>query len=163
MANQARRAAGGGTGRKSGRGVMTAVLLLPVAAVLFPTCVVLACGMAPSIVAYVVDRSRAKYLTITVALMNFSGTLPGIGDLWQQGHSLAAATMIAGDPFHWLSSYGAASVGWLIFLTVPPILKAFYVRTTMNRIDSLRRKQAALVETWGDDISAPGTPNDPDR
>ncbi len=163
MANQARRAAGGGTGRKGGRGIMTAILMLPVVAVLFPTCTVLASGMVPSAVAYVVDRSRTKYLTITVALMNFSGTLPGLGDLWQQGHSLAAATAIASDPFHWLSSYGAASIGWLIFLTVPPVLKAFYVRTTMNRIDSLRRKQAALVETWGDDISAPGTPDDLER
>ena len=149
--------------RKGGRGIMTAVLLLPGIVVLFPTCTVLAIGMMPSIVAYMIDRSRAKYLTITVALMNFSGTLPGLGDLWQQGHSLDAAIAIASDPLHWLSSYGAASIGWLIFLTVPPFLKAFYARTTMNRIDALRRKQAALVETWGDDISTPGTSTDPER
>ena len=153
MADQAGQDAAGKQARKGGgRGILTAILMLPVLAVLFPSCIVLMTGMAPSIVAYFVDRTTGKYLTITVALMNFCGTLPGLGDLWLEGQSIARAMTIAVDPFHWLAAYASAGAGWSIFLLVPPILKVHYARTAVTRIEALRQKQAALVEVWGDEV-----------
>ena len=145
--------AGAAAKRRRGPGILTLVLMVPVLGFLLPSCIVLLSGMVPSIVAYIVDRTRGKDLTITVALMNFCGTLPGLAELWERGQTYAAAEALAFDPFHWLASYGTAAAGWLIYLAIPPILSAYYVRATDTRIEALRREQAALVEAWGEEVA----------
>jgi len=60
----------------SGRTVLTVVLMIPVIAVLLPSCVVLLINMAPTAVAWMVDRARPRYLAITVGMLNFCGSLP---------------------------------------------------------------------------------------
>ncbi len=145
---------------RGGRPIMTGILLLPAIAVLFPSCIVLLAGMVPSIVAYMVDRTGGKYLAITVALLNFCGTLPGLTRLWQEGQAYDAGMRIAADPLHWLVSYGAAAGGWVIYLSVPPILSVYYSSISNNRIDALKRKQAQLIETWGPEV-VPGSLHEP--
>jgi len=135
---------------------MTAILMIPVIGILFPTCIVLGVGLLPSIVAYIVDRTGGRYLTVTVALMNFCGALPGVAKLWQAGQAYDAAWRIAFDPLHWLASYGAAAVGWIIYLAVPPILAAFYGRASLTQIEKLKRDQANLVEAWGEEVTQAG-------
>jgi hypothetical protein len=155
MASQARQAGTGSRRRKAGAGrvLITGILLLPVIAVLFPTCMVLASGMVPTVVAYLVDRSRAKFLTLTVGMMNFCGTLPGIVELWQHWQSYDVAGRIATDPFFWAFAYTAAGVGWLIFLSLPPILGSFYSVVTDRRVAGLRKRQSALVDAWGEEVA----------
>ena len=154
MASQANEAGKGSRPRKAGMGrvLVTGFLLLPVIAVLFPTCMVLASGMAPTVVAFLVDRSRNKFLTLTVGMMNFCGTLPGVVDLWQHWQSYDMAVRIATDPFFWALAYAAAGVGWLIYLSLPPVLDTFYSVVTDRRIAALRKRQAALVDTWGEEV-----------
>jgi hypothetical protein len=155
MASQAKQAGAGSRRRKVGTGrvLITGFLLLPVVAVLFPTCMVLASGMVPTVVAFLVDRSRAKFLTLTVGMMNFCGTLPGVVDLWQHWQSYDMAGRIATDPFFWALAYAAAGVGWLIFLSLPPILASFYSVVTDRRIATLRKRQSALVDAWGEEVA----------
>jgi hypothetical protein len=162
MSKQASREQTQDTPRKAsgGRSVMTGILLLPVFVVLFPSTIVLLAGMVPTIVAYFVDRTGGKYLAITVALLNFCGTLPGLTRLWQEGQTLDAGIRIAADSLHWLVSYGAAAGGWLIYLSVPPILTIYYAGISTNRIEVLKRKQAQLIETWGPEV-VPGSSQDP--
>ena len=136
--------------------ITTVIFLLPVVAVLLPSCIVLAVGMLPSIVAYAVDRTGGKYLTITVALLNFCGALPGLSRLWQMGHAYGEAARVAADPLHWLTSYGAASLGWIIYLAIPPLLSAYYSGVTARRIEGLKRAQGALLESWGPEIAPQG-------
>ncbi|MFQ5466897.1 MAG: hypothetical protein ACE5DS_02070 [Kiloniellaceae bacterium] len=131
---------------------VTALLLLPVAVVLLPTSVVLLIGMVPTAVAYMVDRSRAHHQAITVGVLNFCGTLPGIADLWERGQTYGAALRISTDALYWLTAYGAAAVGWGIYLVMPPILAAYFAMTTSRRVVVLRRRQEKLVEEWGEDI-----------
>ncbi len=150
MAGQAgqEKAKGGGTGKL----VMTGLLMLPVVAVLLPSCIVLTVNMVPSIVAYVVDKSREKYLAITVALLKICGTLPALAELWQEGQSYAAALDIAANPIHWLMAYGAAAIGWTIYLGLPPILRHYYGITSQARLLNHQRKQQILVEVWGEEV-----------
>jgi hypothetical protein len=150
MAGQAQqdKQKGGGNGKL----VMTGLLMLPVVAVLLPSFIVLTANMAPTVVAYVVDRSREKYLAITVGLLNICGTLPALAGLWQQDQSYAAALDIAGNPLHWLMAYGAAAIGWVIYLGLPPILGHYYGITSQARLLNHQRKQQILVEAWGDEV-----------
>ncbi len=136
----------------SGKLVMTGVFMLPVIAVLLPSCIVLTVNMVPTIVAYVVDRSPEKYLAITVGLLNICGALPALAGLWQQGQSYAAALDIVASPFQWLLAYGAAGIGWVIYLGLPPILAHYYGITSQARLLNHRRKQQVLVEAWGEEV-----------
>ncbi len=150
MAGQAGREKTKGGG--SGKLVMTGLLMLPVIAVLLPSFIVLTVNMVPTIVAYVIDKSREKYLAITVGMLNICGTLPALVGLWQQGQSYDAALDIAGNPFHWLMAYGAAGIGWLVYLGLPPILGHYYAITSQARLLDHQRKQKVLVAAWGDEV-----------
>ncbi|RMD60895.1 MAG: hypothetical protein D6826_11280, partial [Alphaproteobacteria bacterium] len=82
---------------RGGNSLLTALMLLPAVAVLLPSCVVLLIGMIPTVVAYMVDRSRAKSLAVTVGLVNFCGTLPGLAELWESWQDYEVAAAIATD------------------------------------------------------------------
>lgn len=152
MAQQAR--AGRGKRRGGSKTIMTAVLLIPVVAVLLPTCLILAVNMLPTIVAYFVDRTREKYLAITVGLLNFCGTLPAIAALWRSGQAYDVGMDIATDPFYWLLAYGSAGTAWAIYLMIPVLLANYYGATSSARLQSLRRRQQVLIETWGEEVAA---------
>lgn len=137
----------------AGRTILTVVLMIPVIAVLLPSCVVLLINMAPTVVAWMVDRARPRYLAITVGMLNFCGSLPAEFELWRHGQSYEAAFDIATDPFHWLTAYGAAAVGWMVYLALPAVLRAYYGMTTASRLQTVKKRQAQLVETWGEEVA----------
>ena len=143
------------------------ILLFPFAALLLPTTLVIAVMMAPTIVAYVTDRSRDKHLAITVGLMNFAGTLPAIIDLWSSGQSHPAAMDLIGDAFVWSIAYGAAGAGWVIFAIMPTIVGSYYRMTTETRVHGLVKRQKALIHEWGhavaEDIEMPLPGEDEDE
>jgi len=133
--------------------VLVLILLFPFAAVLLPTTLVFSVMMAPTIVAYVTDRSREKHLAITVGLMNLAGTLPAIITLWSRGQSHPAAMDLIGDVFVWAVAYGAASTGWLIFAVMPSLVGSYFQATTEARIMGIVRRQRALIADWGHGVA----------
>ena len=137
---------------KTGWPLWTA-LLLPVAAVLLPSCLVLGAALALTAVAYMIDPSRAKNLAITVGLTNLCGALPIVVELWSKGQSYAVTLEIAGDAFSWFLAYGAAAVGWSLFLFLPQILASYYAMTTDTRLALLHRRQASLTKVWGKEVT----------
>lgn len=157
MTGQARKSepgAGKAAGGGSVRLALGGLAAIPALGLLWPTCLVLLIGAAPTLVAYTVDRTRDKSLTVTVGLLNVCGTLPGIVELWSRGQSYTAALRLAGDPFVWLIAYGAAAIGWGIYLMLPPLLSHYYAMATHARIVAYRRRQAQLVEAWGEEVAA---------
>ncbi len=150
---QAKPAKSGDGGKGNGKLIVTGVLMLPVIALLMPSCIVLEINISPSFVAYAIDRTREKYLAITVGLLNFCGTLPAEVALWQRGQTYNAAMDIASDAFFWLVAYGAAALGWAIYLMIPPILGHYYGITSQARLQTHRRRQQALIEAWGEEVT----------
>lgn len=138
----------------SGRTMLTVGLMIPVIIVLLPSCVVLLINMAPTAVAWMVDRARPRYLAITVGMLNFCGSLPAEFELWRHGQSYDVAFDIATNPYYWLTGYGAAAVGWMVYLALPNVLRGYYGMTTVNRLQSLKRRQAQLIEAWGEEVAA---------
>ena len=45
--------------------------------------------------------------------------------------------------------YGAAGVGWLLFLALPPVVISFLRIHEAQRVARLRSAQAKLKEEWG--------------
>ena len=143
----------GGRSKLSGRVIGTAVILLPAIAVLMPSCILLGLSMAPTIVAYVVDRTREKYLAITVGLLNICGALPGLARLWSEGQTYDVALRVASHPYTMFMAYGAAAIGWAIHLILPLFLAHYYATTTATRLRALQKRQDALIEIWGEEIA----------
>lgn len=140
--------------------VVLAVALLPFAALFLPSVAVLALGMLPTLGAYVADRDREKYLTVTVGLLNFCGTVHPLLTLWEMGQGYGALNHVIYDIYNWLVAYGLAGCGWLIYLLMPPVAASYYKVVTQARIQMLGSNQRKLVETWGEEVN--GGPAAPD-
>lgn len=159
-------AAGSGTAKPAGKAkparrrirmnastkLFVGVLGLPMVGVLFPTCLVLGAGMLPTALSFLFDRGREKYLALTIGMTNFCGILPAVAELWARGQSLSSAGASLADPLHWVMAYGAATIGWLLHMGMPPIISVYYEQLTKTRIRQLAQKQKHLVELWGEDV-----------
>lgn len=128
------------------------IALAPLIAVLLPTCLLLSLGLLPTGFVYLKDRTREKSFTITVGLTNLAGVLPMLGDLWSRGQAMQVATEMLADPLYWILSFGAAAIGWLIFMGMPPLIAAYYTMASEARVEKVLQKQRALVETWGEEV-----------
>lgn len=128
------------------------VSLAPLIAVLFPTFMLLGLGMLPTVAVYLADRSRNKSFATTVALTNLCGVLPSLAELWDRGQTMQAANALAVGPMFWLLPLGAAGIGWLIFMGMPPLIAGYYQTSAEARIRTLQQKQQRLVETWGEEV-----------
>src|SRR5258708_402789 len=99
-----------------------------------PLCMILVPGMMPSLVVLFVDRGRPRYLSYSVAVMNFAGVLPFLLSL--VGHmTLTAAAAKLSDPLTWLVTYGAAGAGWVICAVTP-----FLARTCVEILTGPQRR-----------------------
>ncbi len=141
-------------GMSMGMKLVIGLLVVPVLAVLMPTLMVLGGAMMPTLVAYIVDRSRAKYLTVTVGLPNFCGALPLVVDLWTRGQSYAAAGDVLGGAEGVLIAYSAAGLGGLVFFSLTPLVASYYAQSSQTRIGNLRAAQETLVEAWGEEVAS---------
>lgn len=127
--------------------------LLLLTTVFMPTSLVLGAALVPTFIAFLFDRSHGKSFTLTVGMLNLSAALPSLITLWTTSHSIATANEILADPLVWMTLMGASGIGWLLFLAMPPIIKAYYEIVTTQRVHTLRERQAKLREDWGDDIA----------
>lgn len=143
--------------RPSGLGLwqkfILAVALLPFAFLFLPTVAVLALGMLPTLGAFVADRHPQKHLVVTVGLLNFCGSVHPMLTLWELGQTYEAMNLVIGDVYNWLVAYGAAGCGWLIYLCMPSLAKAYYRVATETRIRMLKAQKRKLIETWGDEVA----------
>lgn len=118
-----------------------------------PTMMVLFFGMLPTIVAYIVDSTKHKYTTICVGGMNFCGVFPYLLDLWTTSHSLDYSTQLMTDVFALLVMYGSAAFGWMIFISIPPVVLSILNVIAQSRVTTLRNNQVKIIEEWGRDVS----------
>ncbi len=117
-----------------------------------PTALLILVGLTPSLVALIVDVSPGRYLTRCVAGMNLAGIAPFVYQLWSGINDMSSSLRIIGDPFSWLAIYGAAGIGWLLFLGLPGIVQVVQTLNADRRINVLRERQAELLSEWGDSI-----------
>ena len=112
---------------------------------------IFALGMLPSLVAFFIDRTDHKYAVYCVSGLNFCGTLPFLLKLTAD-HSLSAAMEIMGDVFTIAIIFAAAGFGWMLFLSIPPVITAFLTVITEARVKSLKTIQQRIVDEWGGSV-----------
>jgi hypothetical protein len=129
------------------------LLTFPAALIVLPTTILFVIGMAPTIVAYIVDRDPGKSAPIIVGGPNFCGCMFFAIDLWKHHHNVMGALKIFSDPMAWLVMYGAAAVGWAFYYAIPPAIAGAEIMRAENRIEALKQAKVALVQEWGPDVA----------
>jgi hypothetical protein len=133
--------------------VLGVIVLVMAAALAPPLCGLLAAGLLPTLVALILDRHAALYLTRTVAAMNLAGvTWPALA-LWEAGLSMAGLREVLGNPLSWLAMYGGASLGWLLYLAIPPVAQLWIEVQADDARARLGARAKALVEEWGEEVT----------
>lgn len=132
-----------------------ALSVIAAVAVWPPTAMVFAVGMLPTLVAAMVDRTRGRMAACSVGLLNLCGVLPFVLQLWSRGQTVNAAEHLLTNVFNLSAMFGAAAVGWLLFLAIPPVVAAVLRVQAEHRAVALRTRQKKLVEEWGDSVAKP--------
>jgi len=142
--------------RKRGRANLTWILLIATFLVVIaaPTMIVMFFGLLPSLVAYIIDRTKQKSATFTVGSINFIGVFPYVMDLWTEINSIDAAMNMVGDIFALLVMYSAAAFGWLLFLAMPTVISSFVIVMQQRKVAQLRGQQKDLIDEWGAEVAA---------
>jgi len=154
----ARAGANAKPGRRSGSNAAGLVVLLSavlfLAMVALPVCVLLVAGMLPSIVAYIVDQTPRRTLTLTVAPLNLAGTAPYCLQLWFGLDTVRSLGLFLDSVWVWLVMYLAAAAGWLLYLGMPVIVHFLLEHGIDRRKARLVQIQKRLRAEWGDEVDA---------
>jgi len=118
----------------------------------YETVLLLAVGMLPSGVAYLIDTHPRRHATKTVAWMNLAGALIVAFELWESDTSLATTFDLLGDPVNWVIMLGGAGVGWVIHFTVPGIVLRYLDMSLDRQRKRLREQQEELEKEWGKEV-----------
>lgn len=118
----------------------------------YESIVLLLIGMVPTIVALAVDRSPHKDQARSVGYLNFAGCLPWAVDFWMSGGNFDRVFEIVGDPLVLAVMYSAAAAGWALCFIVRPFVAAYLSVAADLREAQLTKRQAELVEEWGEEV-----------
>jgi hypothetical protein len=132
--------------------IFTSVTVL-LAMTAMPVCILLIAGMIPSITAYVVDRTPRRMLTLTVASLNFAGTVPFCARLWFVPDGMRTLAPMLAEPWVWMVMYLAAAAGWLLHFAMPPIVTLVLERSLDMRKAKYLAIQQRLEAEWGPEVN----------
>ena len=133
--------------------ILWVVLALSLIFVIPQVIILIVLGMAPTIVAYIVDKSNGKFAFFSVGAMNLTGITPGLIKLWNGENTVSAAIDILSNPFDLLIIFAAAALGWLIYLGLPPVIRGLLTIISKHRITNLKMEQKRLVKEWGEGVA----------
>ena len=118
----------------------------------FETLVLFSGGMIPTFVAYMVDPSKKKQITKTVGYANITGCFIVALDMWTYNNTLDQALYLLGIPSNWLIMFGTASVGWIVYFIMRPLVGTYLSITFDVRRKRLQESEDGLIEEWGDEV-----------
>lgn len=148
-----------------GRVIIFCVVVPLVCIAFFPTFLLLLIGMAPSIVAVIIDNRPGKVTARAIAYLNFTGALPFALQLWTGPNSISGAIELASDPTSLMIMYSAAAAGWALNFIMSPIMTAYLSVQHEARARSISKRQEALIKEWGGEVKgqAAGQPSSQDQ
>lgn len=136
-------------GAARGRVIIAWVVAPLVCIAFFPTILLLLIGMAPSIVAYIVDKRPRKITTRSIGYLNFAGCLYYALKLWMEQNTITGVLELVSEPSTLMIMYSSAAVGWMLNFIMVPIMSAFLAVQHEAKIRSISRRQEDLIKEWG--------------
>jgi hypothetical protein len=119
----------------------------------FPTVMVIAVGMAPTLVAFFIERRAGGGATHCMATMNLAGVAPVVAMLWEQGNTMDAALLLLGDVFNWLLMFGAAALAMGLLWVMERAATVSLRSAARRRLRWLLSRQEKLISEWGKEMA----------
>ena len=141
-----------GQGASRGRTIIAWVVAPLVCIAFFPTFLLMVIGMAPSIIAYIVDVRAGKVTARAIGYLNFAGCLPYAFKLWTGQNTISGVIELVFDPSALMIMYSAAAAGWMLVFIMSPIMSAYLVVLHEAKLRSIASRQEALVKEWGKEV-----------
>ena len=91
--------------------ILVVLVLISAIIISLPTVLLVSFGMLPSIVAFIVERTKPRYAAICVGAMNFSGVFPYLLDSWSGRHTVDEAMNMLTDVFSLMVMYSSSAFG----------------------------------------------------
>lgn len=129
------------------------VLLLPVAALMAPTAILLVAALTPTMVARLLDPTPGNYLTWTVFGMNVVGALYFLHELWSLGDDFSSLMIVIADPIGWLAAMAGAGCGWVLYLIMPLLAARVAAGQSALRMRRVMRDLEQLTKEWGPGVA----------
>ncbi len=114
---------------------------------------IISLGMLPALVAYFCDQTEQKYALFCVGGLNLCGVFPFLLKLTDD-HSFSAAMTIMSDVFSLAIIFAAAGFGWMMFISIPPVVSAFLTVLAEGRVKTLKSIQKKIVDEWGNSVTS---------
>ncbi|NQU71748.1 MAG: hypothetical protein HQ514_14425 [Rhodospirillales bacterium] len=114
-----------------------------------PTAIVIAVGMLPTLVSFIVDMTPGRYACRCVAGLNVAGVAPFVDKLWSGHNDVNAAMNIIGDTLAWLAFYGSAGFGWILFMSLPGLVATSQTLNARRVVHNLHARQEEIAKEWG--------------
>ena len=115
----------------------------------FPTVLLLLIGMAPSIVAYIVDKRPRKVTARSIGYLNFAGCLYYALKLWTGQNTISGVFELVSEPSALMIMYSSAAAGWMLNFIMVPIMSAFLAVRHEAKNRSISSRQEGLIKEWG--------------
>lgn len=129
------------------------IIAMIAAVIFYPTTLVLMVGMMPTLVAFIVDRTRRKSKVIAVGAMNLAGCSPFILKLWMENNSIENAWSIVSDPRSIVVIYTLAVVGYMLEWALTGTIATILYQRGFARREEIDRRQIHLIDRWGQDVA----------
>lgn len=139
-------------GNTRGRAVIAWVVAPMVGIAFFPTILLLVIGMAPAIVAFIVDKRPRKVTARAIGYLNFAGCLPYALKLWTGHNTIAGVLSLVGEPSALMIMYSSAAVGWMLNFIMSPIMSAYLAVQHDSKSRSIGNRQEELIKEWGSEV-----------
>lgn len=144
----------GAGGARPFKPALLLILLLPVAALMAPTAILLVASLAPTMVARLLDPTRGSYLTWTVFGMNLVGSLYFLHELWLLGDEFSSLMIVIADPIGWLAAMAGAGCGWVFYLVMPLLAAKVAAGQSALRMRRVVRDLEQLTQEWGPGVAS---------
>lgn len=141
--------------RKAFNPVLYGMIFIAMVVISFPTVLIVGFGLLPTIVAFIVDRTKKRYASVCVGGMNLAGVFPHLLPIWYGAHTADQAIETLTDVFVLFVMYGAAMFGWVLYFTIPPAVGAVLAVMAQSKVAELRTSQKRLIEEWGESVANP--------
>ena len=125
--------------------ILVLMLLAMVMLISLPSVILIAFGLLPTGVAFLIDRSYQHSATFSVGSLNAAGLFPYLLELWTDYNSMDYVLAKMADVFAIAIMYGGAAFGWMLFSSLPPIVGSFYAVVNKQQIASLKSEQKKLL------------------
>jgi hypothetical protein len=114
-----------------------------------PTALVLGVLLAPGLLALVLDRAPGRPTARAMLLFGLSATVFPLMALWKAGHTMEAASVLAGDPGTLARAWSAAGVAWLLVQLAPLAVRLALESMALSRRHRVRALRARCAAEWG--------------